>query len=131
MYLSRRQYKLVAIRILEDRERSPRLLFRLGGESNPARAELPVGGADVVTGKGAIEKRADPILMPLGREEHHARWRVGDPQFDPALLLIETLIRRDFEAGCSRNRNCSGAKDPAALAAPLGAGDGILRVRYC
>jgi hypothetical protein len=61
--LAAAEHEGVAVGILERREGSPRLLLRRGFESDAAILKLSVGVFDVVAGEGAVEERADAVLL--------------------------------------------------------------------
>ena len=87
----------IAIRILEDRRRAPVFLPRRTDEFDAARDELLVRLLDVVAVERHRRKAADAILVLLRREEHDVRVAPLDAELDPALVLVERLIRVDDE----------------------------------
>ena len=88
---------MIAVRVLEDRELTPGLLFRPFDKFHPALFELAVGSLHIVARERAVEERTNSIFVPLGRKQNDARRGVGDPHFDPALLVVELLVGGDLE----------------------------------
>src|SRR5687767_8811194 len=97
-FSARAQPELIAIRIAEGRKRAPMLLLRRGIEGDAARRQLAVRRLDVVAGERAVEEAADPVLLPVGREQDEAGRAVADGELDPALGVAERLVRHQGEA---------------------------------
>jgi translocation and assembly module TamB len=100
--LPARHDELVPVGIAEPRKSPPGLFLRRTVELDAALAQLAIAVVDIVAGEGAVEEAADPVLMPVGREQHHAGLGARNAQLDPALGLAHRLVGHDAEAHLRR-----------------------------
>src|SRR5579871_3300125 len=96
--LPRSQDDLVPLGILHDCEAAPGLFLRSRGEFHAALHQLLVALFHVIDLPRCVHEAPDPILVTLGREEHDARLRAGNREFQPTLLFRELLVCEDAEA---------------------------------
>src|SRR3954470_14482417 len=90
--------ELVAIGILEHREAAPGLFLRRRDELDAARDQFLIRLIDVVGGERAVEHHARLQALLVEHEQHQAGVGRADAQLDPALLVVERLIREHLEA---------------------------------
>src|SRR5262245_17318089 len=94
---SRSNHEGVAVGILEDGGRSPRLLARRLKELDPPLDQLAVGLLHVVAGERHAREAADSIFVAGRREEGEARLASGDLELDPSPAFAHRLIGDDLE----------------------------------
>ena len=92
------EHELIAFAVLELCVGTPRLL--LGGtlKNHAALLEFGVCFCDIRAREYQWRKSADSIFLSFGRKEDDTGLCFGDAQFDPALFLIEWLIRDNGKA---------------------------------
>jgi hypothetical protein len=93
----RRKNEAISFAVLEHRISSPRLFLWRAFEFHATLFQFLICLLDVVARVRHVHKRTDPLFLSIGRKQHYTRLRFRNPQFDPALLLIERLIGDDGE----------------------------------
>jgi hypothetical protein len=96
-FQSGRDYETIAFAIFEHCIRAPWLLLWRALKFHAARLQFLIRFCDVMARIGHVHHRADPFFS-IGREQHNSRLRVRDPQFNPALFVVERLICDDRES---------------------------------
>src|SRR5262249_10322772 len=94
----RPQYELIAVGIGDDRRGAPVGLLRLLHERHTLLRELLAGRHHVVGKERDPGEGPDPVLVRIGREELDPGPAPPDAQLDPALVVVEGLVRDHAKA---------------------------------
>jgi hypothetical protein len=92
-----RQHKLIPIRILENRRRSPWLLLWLNRKLHSLGLERRGGRKHVIGPECDRLKSADAVFEPVAGKQNDLRFGARNAQFDPA-LLSKRLVGHHAEA---------------------------------
>jgi hypothetical protein len=94
----RAHHERVAIRVLEDRGRPPRLLLRRLHELDSALHHRLVRLLDVIAAEREVHEGANPVLVAGRREEGDAGLGGGDAKLDPPLAAAHGLVGHELKA---------------------------------
>lgn len=91
-------YERVALAVLGDDIRAPRLFLRWSRELDSARLVEFVCLLNIVRREGKSRELADAILVLVGCKKDNARLGLWNPQLNPALLVVKRLVRHNGES---------------------------------